>query len=172
MTNDLSPCHVRTQSEGLHAQADGDDAQSAEPEAVEFHIEPGDYNVVQVRTAAESVQDPNQRHMDTLNVAASGASGSFNPSPLASPGSTDDSDGSDGSGNSGNRATAPSPKRPLPTAGDAFPLGPLAAALAAAGVATAAYERRRAENESKGVGTTSSSGRQSGRGRDGGAEQD
>ena len=161
---------VRSQGTELHEQADGDDAQSTEPEAIEFHIEPGDYNIVQVRTATESVQDPNQRHMDTLHVAASGASGSFDSSPLLPPNSSDGADGSGGSGGSDNRAMAPSPRGSLSSAGDALSLGPLALALAAAGAAAAVYERRRAQNESNGAGATPRSGTPSEQGRNGDAE--
>ena len=135
---------ARTQGTDLDAQADGDgEGREEEPEAIEFHIEPGDYHVVQVRTAPDDEQNPDQRHMDTLHVAASNASGSFDPSPVTI------SDEDDYSARP--KATSSSPTRSsVPNAGDAFPLGLFGAALAAAGAATVAYERRRAENESEG----------------------
>ena len=50
-------------------------------------------------------------------------------------------------GTGGTRGTAASSKSTVPNTGDAFPLGLLGTALVAAGAATAAYERRRAEND-------------------------
>ncbi|MBQ9002043.1 MAG: hypothetical protein IJ087_09335 [Eggerthellaceae bacterium] len=134
---------LSTQSAGLYAQAEGETGVD-EPEAVEFHIEPGDYKVVQTRTAPADVQDPDQRHMETLHVAESGASGDFSSAPVTAPdagaGSPESDDARGTSASNPNRSTAPN-------TGDAFPLGLLGAALVAAGVATAAYERRRAEND-------------------------
>lgn len=136
---------VKTKVADLRTQADG---AGDEPEPIEFHIEPGDYNVVKVRTAPDNEQDPGQRHMDTLHVAESGAYGSFNPAPVSVSGG--DKPISSEPRNETNSGTTPSPTRGrTPSTGDAFPLGLLGTALAAAGAATVAYERRRAENEAR-----------------------
>ncbi len=140
---------LSTQSAGLHAQAE-DDTAADEPEAVEFHIEPGDYKVVQTRTAPSDVQDPDQRHMETLHVAESGASGDFSSAPVTASDAMISDTGAESpeSGYTrGARGAAASSKSTAPNTGDAFPLGLLGAALVAAGAATAAYERRRAEND-------------------------
>jgi len=140
---------LSAQSAGLHAQAEGETAVD-EPEAVEFHIEPGDYKVVQTRTAPSDVQDPDQRHMETLHVAESGASGDFSSAPVTASDAMISDTGAESpeSGYTrGARGTAASSKSTVPSTGDAFPLGLLGAALVAAGAATAAYERRRAEND-------------------------
>ena len=119
----------------LYAQAEGDELDA---EAVEFHIEPGEYKVVQVRTQAD--QDPDQRHMDTIGVDPDVAGGEpFQPAPVTI--------GEPGEPPLSSRRSA------LPLTGDeAAPggLGLAGAGLAALGAAVATYERRRAENEKQG----------------------
>ena len=54
---------------GASAQAEDD----PDAEAVEFHVEPGNVEVIQQRTQPD--QDVNQRHMETLVVEADVAGG-------------------------------------------------------------------------------------------------
>lgn len=75
----------------------------------------------------------------------SGASGDFSPASVTTSDAGAESPDSGGTG--GTRGTAASSKSTVPNTGDAFPLGLLGTALVAAGAATAAYERRRAEND-------------------------
>ncbi|MBP3885812.1 MAG: hypothetical protein J6D54_12875 [Olsenella sp.] len=120
---------------GLYTQDEGDDP---EANAVEFHVEPGDYNVVQVRTHAD--QPAFQRHMDFIGVSQAQAGGKYYQATLTGGGEGDYPSGSP-SGSS--RAT-------LPETGDegAGPnLGLAGAGLAALSAAVATYEHRRAENE-------------------------
>jgi len=83
-------------------------------------------------------------------VAESGASGDFSSAPVTASDAMISDTGAESpeSGYTrGARGTAASSKSTVPSTGDAFPLGLLGAALVAAGAATAAYERRRAEND-------------------------
>jgi hypothetical protein len=50
--------------------------------ALEFHIEPGEYDVVPVRTSPSAEKDADQRHMETIHVAQVAATGDFMPSPV------------------------------------------------------------------------------------------
>lgn len=124
----------------LTAQAEGDGLAALDAGAVEFHVEPGEYQVVQVRTHAE--QDPAQRHMDTLIVSRRMAGGlRLQSAPVAV----------SKSGESGNEQARGGGR--LPQTGDGgVPggVGLAGAGLAALGAAVATYERRRAENEARG----------------------
>lgn len=127
---------------GVSAQAD--DQAALDVAAVEFHVEPGDYKVVEARTQHD--QDPEQRHMATVVVAESGADGDFRPAPVTAveTGSQAPGGGGTGVGNAGSAATS---RSVVPNTGDESPSGLLGAGLAAAGAAVLAYERRRAQNE-------------------------
>ena len=149
--------------DSFSAQADG------EPEAVEFHVEPGTYKVVQQRTSAE--QDADQRHMDTLTVTPNVAGGMRFRSASTTQTSKGGGGANVGSGNGGNNGGSGSSnggntngnnsgkttsgnntttRNVTPKTGDSTPsagFGLAGAALTAVGAALAAYERRRAENE-------------------------
>ncbi len=127
-------------TDGVLAPDPGLAAQANEPEPIEYHVEPGAYKVVQVRTAPDHVHDPDRRHMDVIVVGTTVAEGSpFSPTPVRELGKEGTADN--------NNAPVRRPKLPNtgddPTAGT----GLLGAGLAAAGTAVALYERRRAENE-------------------------
>ena len=131
---------------GMSAQAD--DEANLDAQAIEFHIEPGDYKVVQSRTQHD--QDMEQRHMATIVVADSGASGDFRPAPVTGGGSSGQVPGvaTDGAGNAGGGTAATAATRSaVPNTADESPSGLLGAGLAATGAGILAYERRRAQNE-------------------------
>ncbi|MBQ9007337.1 MAG: hypothetical protein IJ092_13360 [Atopobiaceae bacterium] len=118
----------------LSSQAEGEDLDA---NAVEFHLEPGEHRVVQVRTQAE--QDVDQRHMDIITVNQDVAGGvHFQRVPV-----TKSTSGNDESKR----------RSKLPQTGDSSlasgGMGLAGAGMAALGAAVAAYERRRAENESQ-----------------------
>ena len=137
----------------------------AEEDLVEesFAVEPGEYRVVQVRTAPDDIQNPNQRHMETLVVEPSDASDTLSPVPTSvtnggtatpSPSASDDSQNGRGStsGTAGNNQSSTSRSissaaTPTPRTGDDSASGVLAAGLTALGAAALAYERRRSKNE-------------------------
>jgi len=120
--------------------ADGDEAYA---EVVEFHVEPGDHHVVQTRTHAG--QDLDQRYMDIITVDQDHAGGKiFQASPVTKT--------TTGTAEKNTPAKGGSTKTTrLPDTGDmssAGGVGLAGAGIAALGAAVAAYERRRAENES------------------------
>lgn len=120
--------------------------EGSEPEPIEFHIEPGEYKVVQQRTSAE--QDPKQRYMDTLTVSQSVAGGMYFQSAATVATSKGNNNGNSNGSSSGSGST--STRNTTARTGDSSPstgLGLAGAALTAVGVALAAYERRRAESE-------------------------
>ena len=102
-----------------------------------FAIEPGEYRVVQVRTAPDDVQNPNQRHMETLLVEPTDASDTLSPAPMSV----------NTTGTSPASGTSTGARAATPRTGDGSPSGVLAAGLAALGAAALTYERRRNRNE-------------------------
>ena len=117
-------------------------AEELDAEAVEFHIEPGEYKVVQQRTQVEA--DAERRYMDTIVVASAAAEGAFDDAPTTVSGESEVP--------SGTAPAAPTKQEVLPRTGDGGSgagLGLAGLGLAAMGAAVATYERRRAENEGK-----------------------
>ncbi len=132
---------------GLVAQGDELQAMADELDAgaVEFHIEPGEYRVVQVQTQAD--QDLEQRHMETIAVDAFGASGEFAPAPVTIAGGDETTDGGVIPAGGGGLSTKGGG---LPNTGDGHlgsGFGVAGVGFAALGAAMATYERRRVENE-------------------------
>lgn len=134
----LTLCVKKDDGDGLKAQADEDDVIE-----VEYSVEPGDYQVIQRRTAPDD--DYEQRYMETIDVALASDEETFWQAPVTSPANDDDDDGSSSNGGGGNDggsgATSASrstlPRTDDPTRG-ALPLG-----VAAAGAGLVAYSRRR-----------------------------
>ncbi len=148
---------VVTGKSALSAQADGPEAvaESLDAQAIEFHIEPGEYKVFQSRTQHD--QDLRQRHMDTLVVSQTGIAMDFSPAPTTesdegegnpSTGGTSGGAGGTASGTGGNVSSGGTSvgRSDLPHTADESPSGVLGAGLAALGAAALAYERRRAQN--------------------------
>ena len=114
---------VKADGDGLAAQADDDVVE------VEFSVEPGDYQVIQSRTAPDD--DYGQRYMDTIDIVPAEDEETYWQAPVTSP----------------DKESQGKAQEPLPRTGDGSVSGPLAAGLGLAGAALLAYERRRAANE-------------------------
>ncbi|MBR3225924.1 MAG: hypothetical protein IKF78_11450 [Atopobiaceae bacterium] len=130
---------VKTNESALKAQAE-----EMEPVEESFAVKPGEYRVVQVRTAPDDIQNPNQRHMETLVVKPADASNTLSPVPTSVT-----KGGTSGANTSADHSTGATGTRSAatPRTGDDSASGVLAASLAALGAAALAYERRRSKNE-------------------------
>lgn len=127
----------------LTGQAEGD---SVDANAVEFHVEPGEYQVVKVRTHAE--QNTDRRYMDTITVDARYAGGHrFQPAHVTQEGGDAQNGGVQNGGGKRSQGRAVLPKMGDERGADG--IGLAGAGLAALGAVVAAYERRRAENEAQ-----------------------
>ena len=115
--------------DGLTPQAEGDLVE------VEFSIEPGDYQVIQSRTAPDD--DYNMRYMETIQIEPASDEELYWQSPVTI---VEEKPKSKGGAKSG------SGSKSLPATGDPYN-GTLGVGMAALGAAMLAYERRRAENE-------------------------
>lgn len=142
---------VKTNESALKAQAE-----EMEPVEESFAVEQGEYRVVQVRTAPDDIQNPNQRHMETLVVEPADASNTLSPAPTSvtkggtsgANTSADHSTGTTGtSGTAGTSGATGTRSAATPRTGDHSAPGVLAVGLAALGAAALAYERRRSKNE-------------------------
>ena len=127
---------VKAAEAELSGQADAD-------ELVEesFAVEPGEYRVVQVRTVPDDIQNPNQRHMETLVIEPTDASDTLSPVPTSvtnggATGAKSSSAPSTGTTSAANTTAARSAATPRTI--DSSPSGALSAGLAALGAAALA----------------------------------
>ena len=130
---------VRAEDGGLSVQADDGVTE------VEFHVEPGEYQVIQSRMSPDD--DYAQRYMDTISVMPVSAEDTFSQAPVETGPTVIPSSGSSAGVGTTNGGSSIASRQRTPNTGDSG--GAVSAGLAALGAAALAYERRRARNNNE-----------------------